>query len=141
MMNNQNKICVLSDFSELEKIRTFILSSATYFGFNKKISFQIALAVDEACTNIINYAHKKENNKEICIEIDHSTNEFIVKIFDEGSPFDPNKANTPNLSEHLQKMKRGGLGIHIIKNVIDNINYYPHVINNKNLLELRKKLA
>ena len=140
MNNSEKHICVKSQHSELDRIRKFVQLEAKNFGFNDKISYQISLAVDEACTNLINYAYDKKNDKDICIKLDKNTEEIIIKIYDEGEPFDPSRAESPNMKEYRKKMKRGGLGIHIIKLVMDKINYYPSE-NNKNILELRKKIA
>lgn len=140
-MNKAAKhICIPSKHSELDRIRNFIRYESEHFGFNTKDSYQISLAVDEACTNLINYAYKKDDSKEICVEFAENSKEIIIRIFDEGEPFDPSVVDSPDMKEYRKKMKRGGLGIHLIKLVMDKINYYPKK-NNKNILELRKKIA
>ena len=140
MNNSEKHICVKSQHSELDRIRNFVQTEAHKFGFDEKISYQISLAVDEACTNLINYAYNKRTDQDICIKLDKKLEELIIKIYDDGEPFDPSRVESPNMKEYRKKMKRGGLGIHIIKLVMDKINYYPSE-NNKNILELRKKIA
>lgn len=140
-MNNKQKICTKSDLSELEKIRDFIILNCNKINIDNKTSNQLALAVDEACTNIINYAHNKSKNQEICIEFEKSMEEIIIKIYDEGKPFNPKNVKSPDMKQYFKELRRGGLGIQIIKTIIDNINYYPAAFENKNILELRKQIA
>jgi serine/threonine-protein kinase RsbW len=134
------RIIIQSDLSELDKVRNFISDISPQFNIDKKQSFNIALAVDEACTNIIKYSHNEILEKEIIIEATKSNNELIIRIFDEGEPFDPSEAKLPDLETHIKKFTRGGLGIHIIRNLVDNIIYHPKLNTNQNVLELRKMI-
>lgn len=127
--------------SELSKIRLFIEENANDFGFSEGISQKIALAVDEACSNLIKHAYKSDDSKKIWINIENNDNEFIVKISDEGEPFNPLEVPEPDMNTYFKKFNRGGLGIHIIRLVMDKINYIPSTSKNtKNILELRKVL-
>ncbi len=138
---NNNNFLALSDTSQLEKIREFVTIRAIDFGFDELNSGQIALAVDEACTNLIKYSYKFDPNKTIKIQIETQNNQFIVNILDNGQPFNPIDVSSPNMENHLKNYKRGGLGIHIIKNIMDEISYSPASDNvSENILKLKKKL-
>lgn len=140
-MNDFYKITIQSKLSELDKIRSFIYDKISDNKISEKEIFSIALAVDEACTNIIKYAHKDNKAKPINLELTNSNSEIIIRIYDEGKPFDLSQAKLPDLEEHIKSLTRGGLGIHIIRSVIDEIYYFPaENSKGKNILELRKKL-
>lgn len=138
---NKNTMVAFSNNSELIKIRLFIEENAINFGFAEDISQKIALAVDEACSNLIKHAYKSNDSKKIWINVENSKNEFIVKILDEGEPFNPLQVPEPDMNSYFRKFKRGGLGIQIIKLVMDKIKYFPSDSKNtKNILEMRKIL-
>lgn len=138
---DKNTICAFGDDSDLVKIREFISQKALDFGFNDLTSHQISLAVDEACSNLIKHAYNFDKSKKICINIDRLDKEFIVKIADEGSAFNPIQIDSPDMNEYFKNFNHGGLGIFIIKKVMDKINYFPSTDSNpNNILELRKEL-
>ena len=145
-MNSQRKkynksICTSGSSHELEKIRDFIEFWAIEFGFNQIDTNKIILAVDEACSNLIKYSFQDRPNNEICIKIETKKPDFIINISDDAPPFDLTERPDLNMNEYFTKMKRGGLGIHIIKNVMDEIIYKPS--NDKrfrNILQLKKQL-
>lgn len=136
-----DSIVVESSNSELVRIRSFIVEKATKYGFSDELSQKIALAVDEACSNLIKHAYKLDPTKKIWINLLFENDEFIIRIQDEGNPFNPLQVPQPDMSSYFKSFQRGGLGIQIMRLVMDKINYFPSIDNNsKNILELRKVL-
>lgn len=134
-------ICTSASIQELERIRDFIDYWATGFGFNEIDTNKIILAVDEACSNLIKYAFHNQSQNEICIKIENKKPYFIINISDNAPPFDLTERPDLNMNEYFNLMKRGGLGIHIIKNVMDEIIYKPSGNKrSRNLLKLKKQL-
>jgi serine/threonine-protein kinase RsbW len=145
MMNGtqilNNKVCATSDYTELYRIREFVMDRAEKFGFSTDEASQIGLAVDEACTNIIRHSFKFDKSKKFCVQIETSPNYFIVNISDNGDPFDPLTVPEVDMNEYIKRFKRGGLGIHIIRNVMDEVQYIPSSGGDQmNLLTLKKSL-
>jgi len=144
--SENNSICTPGDYSELSKIRDFVTVQAKKFGFPDDDVLKIALAVDEACTNLIEHAFKFDKAKELCVNIESDTNQFIVNIIDNGSPFNPLEVIQPDMKEYLSKYSQGGLGIFIMRSVMDEISYSPSTINSTdtqqhlNILKLKKIL-
>ncbi len=133
------KICVLGDTNELNRIRDFVIENALLFGFSEEQAYKICLAVDEACSNLIRHSFKFDTTKEICIAIEESKDKFTINILDKGLSFNPLDYDTPDMIEYLKKLKKGGLGIHIIKSVMDEISYLPAMDNDTtNTLMLTK---
>ncbi len=134
-------ICVKADFSELEKIREFVFAYANDYYFSEVDAQKITLAVDEACTNLMRYSYNCKCDFSICIDIMISNNEFVVQITDEGEPFDPLSVESPDMKKYFAEFRKGGLGIHIMRSVMDNINYQPSQSSGrKNVLKLTKFL-
>ena len=141
ILNKGNEICACADFSELHKIRNFIYKKALHFGFDENDSNKIALAVDEACTNLIKHSFNLDKSQEFCVNVEPTTLKFTIKILDRGEPFNPLQVMETNMSEYFKGYKKGGLGIQIIRAVMDEISYLPSDVERKeNILTLSKLL-
>ncbi|MFA5512998.1 MAG: ATP-binding protein [Candidatus Kapaibacterium sp.] len=140
--HNEKCLCTISSSSELEKIRNFVILCAEKFGFDDKESHNIALAVDEACSNLIRYGFKYNSKHDIQVNISsNDEHKFVVSISDNALPFNPTKVESPNMEEYFRQFKKGGLGIHLMKLVMDEIDYIPKSKNNpRNTLLLKKYL-
>ena len=140
---NPDTICAVGDFKELTKIRDFVFARAVDRGFSEGDAQKIVLAVDEACTNLIEHAFKLDKSRKICVTIEFDPNTFTVNIIDDGMPFDPMVVSTPDMDQYFKQFKRGGLGIHLMRSVMDEITYQPASSRNdsKNILRLSKQIA
>ena len=132
-------LIVKSSTDNLSVIRDFTKSSAAECGCTDEITNKIILAVDEACTNIIKHAYKFSPNGEIEVEIKLNKSKMVIDITDSGSHFDPNSVPNPNLIESQKQRRAGGLGIFLMKKLMDEVNY--RILNdNRNQVELVKNL-
>jgi len=132
-------ITVSSSTKSLSEIRRFIRSVAGESGFNKNTVEEIVLAVDEACTNIIKHAYKNSPDNLIEINARFAASTLTLTLIDYGKKFNPDYIVPPDLEEKLKKRKSGGLGIHLMRNLMDEVIY--EVSNPKfNKLTLVKKL-
>jgi serine/threonine-protein kinase RsbW len=112
-----------SQTDNLELIREFIARVAEKSGFNEDDVNKIELAVDEACANVIKHAYDKDEHKPIDIAIEIAYDKLTIIIADTGKGFDLQKLKTPNLKEYLAEMRVGGLGIYLMKNLMDEVNF------------------
>ena len=114
-----------SQTDNLEIIREFVSNLAAKAGFNNDDVDKIELAVDEACANVIKHAYNKKDDKEqlidIAIEIDY--NKFVVIVTDKGKGFDISRIKEPNMTEYLAEMRVGGLGIFLMRSLMDEVNF------------------
>jgi serine/threonine-protein kinase RsbW len=137
-----DNLCITGNFEELIKVRNFIQDNAKAFGFDEDIAYNISLAVDEACTNLILYAYNLDKSRKICIKLESDNDQYMISILDDGLPFNPLEMPSPEMNEYLKRFKRGGLGIHIMRSVMDKIEYYPASDNSSyNTLKLIKLLS
>ncbi len=96
------------------------------------------LVFDELLSNVISYAYRDEGEHEISIRIGFSGDRLSVAITDDGVPFNPLTAKVPDTSLSLEDREIGGLGIHLVRNLIDDISYHRRI--DKNVLTLVKQL-
>ena len=97
------------------------------------------VALDEALSNIIAYGYQPDERSDIMVRLTSAAGEIVVEIEDAGRPFDPLQAPAPELSGSLRERIVGGLGIHFIKNLVDEVAYDR--IAGQNRLRLRKRFA
>jgi serine/threonine-protein kinase RsbW len=133
------KLKVPSVTDNLYLIRDFIRRVAEKAGFNNEKQEQIALAVDEACTNVIKHAYKFNASRLIDISIQVDSQKIKITITDKGRGFDFSKLQDPDLKTYIKESRHGGLGIYLIKTLMDDVHYEfnPGI---KNQVQLTKYL-
>jgi serine/threonine-protein kinase RsbW len=117
---------ILSRTDNLLEVREYVGKAARAFGFSEENAANIVLAVDEACTNIIKHAYQYATDKEIEVSIHQNKPSFEISIFDSGRSFDPSTIRRPDLKEHIGHRKRGGLGVYLMKKLMDKVEYKFH---------------
>ena len=120
---NQNKLVVKSTTDNLAKIRDFIRTSAQKSGFPDDSIGKLILAVDEACTNIIKHAYKYNSDGVIDISTKSDKSKFTIQITDSGINFDPKAVPDPDIKEYHKQHKSGGLGMFLMKKLMDEVQY------------------
>ena len=133
------KLKIPSITDNLQMVREFVLKIAAKAGFNEETQEQIALAVDEACTNVIKHAHHHDARQLMDLEIKTDPQKILITITDRGRGFDITKLQEPNLEKYIKESRHGGLGIYLIKTLMDKVDYEfnPGV---KNQVQLTKYL-
>lgn len=118
------RLKIPSQSDNLELIRGFVAKIASKVGFGENDINKIELAVDEACANIIKHAYKndkKDKPIDIAIEIDYK--KLTIVITDKGKGFDVSKIKSPDMHEYLAQMRVGGLGIYLMKTLMDEVDF------------------
>ena len=105
----------------IPEVKQYILEKTGPLLRDKKKEMQILLAVEEIIVNIINHAQIKR--PEIIIEIDISSKKLTVKILDYGIPFNPLEVGEPDIKSSLLEREIGGLGLFLVRQVVDEIKY------------------
>lgn len=86
-------------------------------------SYQVQLAVDEACCNIIEHAYGAECDDPIEIRCDAGPEALTIQLHDHGKPFDPSRAANPDLKASLEERRIGGLGIFLMRQYMDKVEF------------------
>ncbi len=124
-----------SSLEYLSRIGDFVLDSTRGSGLDQRETFHLMTAVDEACTNIIKYS----GSDEIEIKCEVKDELVVVQIKDDGVAFNPLEAPTPDLNVPLEERKVGGLGIHFIRTLMDDVKYERREGKNMLTMTLRHR--
>jgi serine/threonine-protein kinase RsbW len=126
-------------FEYLDEIRDFVGGIATQGGFNEKDVYNIKLATDEAASNIIEHAYEGVSDGILEISCGLQETSITIILVDHGESFDPSEVPLPNLKADLSERKVGGLGIYLMRKLMDGVNYEADPKNNRNTLTLIKR--
>lgn len=107
----------------LSDVRKFVSLQAKKHGFTDDQISDIRLAVDEACTNVIKHAYSFDDSKEFIVDLEFDKSALLIEITDFGTGFNPSKYEVPNLQRRIKQKKRGGMGIFLIQNLMDELSY------------------
>ena len=119
-----SKIRLPAKIESLEKFKRFVSEFAKEEGFSQKRIQEIELATEEALVNIFDYAYPDENIGDVEVRCKMDANAgLIIEILDTGRPFDIQSSSKPDLSAHISDRKIGGLGIHLIKQMVNRVHY------------------
>jgi len=106
----------------LARIGDWVMESARACGLNQEDAFKIQLAVDEACTNVIEHAYNGQGGP-IELSCQRDGAEIQVTIHDWGQPFDPTAIRPPDLAAPLKDRPIGGLGLHFMHALMDRVQF------------------
>jgi serine/threonine-protein kinase RsbW len=112
-----------ADFANLDSIRDFVGETAERAGFSGREVYSIQLAVDEACSNVIEHAYEGIPDGDIEITCDVQPDQITIVIHDHGREFDMSKVRKPNLSRELSEREVGGLGVYLIRKLMDEVRF------------------
>lgn len=107
----------------LELIRDFVSKVAGKAGMGRELADELELAVDEACANVMLHAHHLDSSKQIRVLVGLQGTKLMVRVTDEGERFDPTRVPQPDLEQHLSEHRVGGLGIYLIRRLMDEVQY------------------
>jgi len=107
----------------LAQIRSFIDYIGRVYHYSSKDINATKLAVEEACTNIMRHGYRDLPNGEITIKILIRRLSMTVILIDQGQSFDPRRVNKPDLLKYVEMGKMGGLGIMMIRKLMDDLQY------------------
>jgi len=138
MAKNQVSFKLKSNLSELDALCQKLEKFGESMGLSKKCIFEANLALDELFTNIISYGFDDKNEHTIRITISLQNDELVFNIEDDGMPFNPTEVETPDLECTIEECRIGGLGIHLAKNLMDEVCYQR--CKDKNILTLKKNI-
>lgn len=134
----QKDITLNNDVQQVPLLNEYVDAVCEEMGFDPVTTMQMNLALEEAVVNVMNYAYPQGTTGDIHIVA--SANDIRLKfiICDKGMPFDPTMRRPVDTTLAAEDRPIGGLGIHLITQLMDSINYERK--DNMNVLTLRKKL-
>jgi|SRR5215510_1218080 len=130
---------VPSSTENLALIRDFVTSVGKQARMSDSDVSNLELAVDEACANVIEHAYGFDISKEVIVRAIVDGDEVKISVIDMGRGFDPEKLKSESLKELVSQRKTGGLGIRLIKSLMDEVSY-EIIPGQKNELHMTKKI-
>ena len=135
-MGNDNTLCMSNDIEELNKLEPFLNGIFEREHLDMSMLPQIDLALEEAVTNIIMYAYPEGEKGTAELTVEVADGQISATLIDSGTPFNPLQQQEANLDVSLEERKIGGLGIHLIKEIMDVVEYAYE--DGRNVLKMKK---
>jgi serine/threonine-protein kinase RsbW len=111
--------------NNLETICDYVTNYAKQAGLNEAETYAVQLAVDEASTNIIEHGYGQECPERIDITCEVLEDGLKIVIYDDAEPFNPESVPDPEMNVSLEELKPRGLGIYLIRQMMDEVRYEP----------------
>lgn len=123
----------------LNDFREFLKSHCVkYPGISNEILYDVQLAVDEACTNIITHGYADMDPGSIILDLEMEPHKLTIHITDFGHSFEPDNAPTPDVNAPIEEREMGGFGLFFIRQSMDQMTY--QVTEDGNTMILTKNL-
>lgn len=135
----QRQITLPNDVQEVPQLNVFVDEVCEQVDFDMSTTLKLNLAIEEAVVNVMNYAYPAGEKGDVDIEAMINDEYLVFVISDSGTPFDPTAKAEVDTTLSAEERGIGGLGIHLIRQIMDTINYKR--VDGKNVLTLRKKLT
>ena len=128
-----------ANFEYLDEIREFVGTIARKGGFSDKDVYNIQLATDEAASNIIEHAYEGVSDGILELSCGMVGESIKIVLIDHGEPYDPDSIPMTDLKADLSERKIGGLGIFLMRKLMDEVHYESHPEKNSNILTMIKR--
>ena len=135
----EKSIILANDISEITRLYEFIEEIGNDFSLSPDIVFNLNLVLEEAVVNVINYAYPKEEHQYIYLSATMKDGSIVLVLTDTGKEFDPTAAPEADITLSADERQIGGLGIFLIRQIMNEVKYER--IEGKNVLTLEKKLG
>lgn len=135
----EKSIVLANEISEIGRLADFIEDMGNEFSLAPDVRFNLNLVLEEAVANIINYAYPKDEHESIYLSARMHEDSIVLVLTDTGKEFDPTMAPEVDVTLSAEERQIGGLGIFLIRQIMNEVRYER--IDGKNVLTLEKKLT
>lgn len=131
------KLAIAAELSEIDNVRQFLKDSLRGLKISEENYFKMELAIVEICVNVIRYGYPEGQGK-MDISIRNAEGRITIEIRDSGTRFDPGSVPKPDIDEVIAAGRKGGLGIYLVRQIMDEFDYRWE--NGENILTLVKTI-
>ena len=131
------KLILQNDVQQVPQLALFVDEVCEAAELDMATTMKLNLAIEEAVVNVMNYAYPQDTVGDISIEAHVGKHQLQFVISDSGSPFDPTAQQEADTSLSVEERPIGGLGIHLVRQIMDAVSYER--IDGKNILTLKKE--
>ena len=125
-MGEAQQLAIPGRYEAISDACGFVITGARKAGLGTDAVFHVQLACDEACTNVIEHSYGAEDIGDLHISWEFDEQFFIITIRDNGRPFVPEdtpKVHMPTKNETIEQLQIGGLGLHFMHKLMDEIRF------------------
>ena len=127
-----------AEVREIERLNRLVRQFGELHEIPSRTLYAVNLALDEVVTNVVLHGFDEAAGQEIAVRMETVDGEFRSEVRDGGREFDPMSAPLPDLSAALHERTLGGLGIHLVRSLMDRVEYRRE--DAKNVLTMRKRI-
>jgi anti-sigma regulatory factor (Ser/Thr protein kinase) len=138
-MTHAVDLMIHNDLSEIAIVRDALDRLGSELAVPVRALMQLQVALDEIVSNVVKYSWPDGSKHEFLVRITVNATGVCLDIFDDGQPFDPRRAPEPSAPPEGQRPRPGGVGIHMIKKLVDDVTYER--IDGRNHTSLTKNCA
>jgi anti-sigma regulatory factor (Ser/Thr protein kinase) len=132
------ELAVPAVLKEVDNIRGFLQDYIAGLALSEEDRLKIELALHEICVNIAMYAYPKGRRGDMAVRIWRDDGSLVIEVRDRGVPFNPVMKKNPDLLIKLRRGERGGLGIYLVRTMMDGLSYRRE--GGRNILTVRKAI-
>lgn len=126
-----------NNIETISQLNAFVDTLCEEWNIDMDLAMSLNLAIEEAVVNVMDYAYPEGTVGYVDIEADIDDTYITFVLSDSGMPFDPTQKEEVDTTLPAEQRKIGGLGIHLVRRIMDSVSY--EYKDNKNILTLRKK--
>ena len=130
---------IANDIAELTRVAESVDEFCATHNLPPDCSFKLNVALEELLTNTISYGYDDRQRHEIALDIAIDKDTLVAELSDDARPFDPLQAPPPDLDSPIAERRIGGLGVHLVKTMMDEVTYAYR--DGRNHVRLRKRIA
>lgn len=138
MSNDSLRVVLRNNLAEIGKLRQELDNFGQALGLSSKTQSELNLILEEVVTNVISYAYRDARQHKILVKAELRDAELVIEVEDDGDPFNPLQVPSPDLESPLEQRKVGGLGLHLVREFTNSMEYFRE--EEKNRLIVRKKM-
>ena len=120
---SESRLIVPARYDRIKQICTFVVEAAEIAGLDESAVFHCQIAVDEACTNIIEHGYEGEDKGQIEVVCQSDPGALTIELRDQAKPFDASQVAEPKLNLSIEDTAIGGLGVYFMKKMMDEVSF------------------
>jgi sigma-B regulation protein RsbU (phosphoserine phosphatase) len=124
------EIKIHNDLTEIDRVNQEFGAFIEQWEIPAALGYKFSVAFDELLNNTISYAYQDDNEHQIDIRVDFSGDRLVVTIEDDGMPYNPFTREAPDTSLSLEEREIGGLGVHLVRKLMEEVSYHRKIDTN-----------
>ena len=134
----RKEISIKNHMDELLRLNQFVEEICEELGLDMELQMNLNLVIEEMVVNVISYAYPEGNEASIELLAESDGKELTLVLSDCGKEFDPTLSECADMDENPAERELGGMGIYIVKNIMNEVTYQR--LEGKNLLTMKKRI-